>query len=159
MLIPHWGGIARALAGLALMGGAAVAEGVGVVSVSLILLLLLLAVLFTELSALLARLGVVRPDIDVIQFMVRWRKQEKELPPISLTASFLQFGFSIMTIPAVKVLSPDFLYDDLMRASGLGLLVLLIVTVLCGAAAFLVWTGRLGARAPREQQIEAERNA
>ena len=90
--------------------------------------------------------------------MVRWRKQEKELPPISLTAS-LQFGFSIMVIPAVKVLSPGFLYDDLMRASGLGLLVLLIVTVLCVAAAFLVWTGRLGARAPREQQIEAERNA
>jgi hypothetical protein len=64
-----------------------------------------------------------------------------------------------VTIPAVKVLSPGFLYDDLMRALGLGLLVLLIVTVLCAAAAFLVWTGRLGARAPREQQIKAERNA
>lgn len=159
MLIPHWGGIARTLAGLVLMGGAAVDEGVGVVSVSLILLLLLLAVLFTELSALLARLGVARPDIDVIQFIVRWRKQEKELPPISLTASFLQFGFSIATIPAVKAFSPGFLYDDVMRASGLGLLALLIGTVLCGATALLAWMGRLGAQAPREQQIEAERNA
>ena len=159
MLIPHWGGIARALAGLALMGGAAVGQGLGVVSVSLILMILLLAVLFTALSALLARLGVVRPEIDVIQLVVRWRNQETELPPISLTASFLQFGFSIVTIPAVKALSPGLLYDDVMRASGLSLLALLIGTVLCAAAAFLVWIGRLGARAPREQQIEAERNA
>jgi hypothetical protein len=159
MLIPHWGGIARALAGLALMGGAAVEQGVGVVSVSLIVLMLLLAVLFTELSALIARLGVTRPDIDVIQFIVRWHKQEKELPPISLTASFLQFGFSIMTIPAVKALSPAFLYGDVVRASGVGLLALLIATVLCGAAAWVVWMGRLSAQAPREQQIEAERNA
>jgi hypothetical protein len=159
MLIPHWGGIARTLAGLALMGGAAVEQGVGAVSVSLVLLLLLLAVLFIELSALLARLGVARPDIDVIQFIVRWHKQEKELPPISLTASFLQFGFSIMTIPAVKALSPAFLYGDVVRASGVGLLALLIATVLCGAVAWVVWMGRLSAQAPREQQIEAERNA
>jgi hypothetical protein len=120
---------------------------------------LLLAVLFTGLSALFARLGVVWPDVDVIQFVIRWRRQEKELPPISLTASFLQFGFSVITLPAVKVLSPGFLYDDVMQASGLGLLAVLIVTVLCGAAVFLVWIGRLGARAPREQQIEAEHNA
>jgi hypothetical protein len=64
-----------------------------------------------------------------------------------------------MTIPAVKALSPAFLYGDVVRASGVGLLVLLVATVLCGALAWVVWMGRLSAKAPREQQIEAERNA
>ena len=61
------------------------------------------------LSAIVAWAGVTRPDIDVIQLMVRWGRRENELPAISIGASVLQFLLSIATIPAAKLLPPSVL--------------------------------------------------
>ena len=69
---------------------------------------LVLAVAWSILaiSAVLARLGVARPEIDVVQLVVRWGRREKELAPVSIGAAVFQFLLSIVTIPAVKLLPP-----------------------------------------------------
>ena len=100
MLLPHWGGLARSVAGLVLIALTARVEGVGPATVGLLPFVLALACAILALSAVLAWLGVARPDIDVVQFVVRCGLREKELQPISIGASVLQFLLAIATIPA-----------------------------------------------------------
>ncbi|HWN22552.1 MAG TPA: hypothetical protein VNP93_11305, partial [Gaiellaceae bacterium] len=109
LLLPHWGGLARCGAGLVCMAVAAWQEGLGPASVGLVPLVLALAWSILALSAALARAGVARPDLDVFQFVVRRGRQEKELAPVTLSASLLQFLLSIATIPAAKLLPPSVL--------------------------------------------------
>src|SRR6185436_1142114 len=87
LLLPHWGGLARAGAGLAFVVLAAWQEGVAPVSLLLVPLVLALAWFVLAVSAALARAGVARPDVDVVQFVVRWGRRERELTPISVGAS------------------------------------------------------------------------
>jgi hypothetical protein len=156
MLLPHWGGLARSVAGLVLIALTARHEGVGPETAGLLPFVLALAFSILALSAVLAWLGVARPDIDVVQFVVRWGLREKELPPISIGASVLQFLLAIATIPAVKIFPPSVLYQPEIGPSTGALLSTLGVSAALGGLAYLLWSGRIEWRAPTEQQREAE---
>jgi hypothetical protein len=156
MLLPHWGGLARSVAGLVLVALTARYEGVGPATAGLLPFVLALAFSILALSAVLASLGVARPDIDVVQFVVRWGLRERELPPISIGASVLQFLLAIATIPAVKIFPPSVLYQPEIGPSAGALLATLGVSAALGGIAYLLWSGRIEWRAPAEQQREAE---
>jgi hypothetical protein len=159
LLLPHWGALARCAAGLVLLTVAAWQEGLAPGSVLLVPLVLALAWLILAISAALARLAVARPEIDVVQVVVRWRGRVKELPPLSLSASFLQFVLSITTVPAAKLLPPSVLYQPELSPSVHALLVALGSSVVLGALVYWLWWGRIEFDAPREQQREAEEHA
>lgn len=156
LLLPHWGGLARVAAGLVWVGLAAWQEGLGPTSAALLPFALALALSILAISAVLARAGVIRPDLDVVQFVVRWGGREKEAPPISIGASVFQFLLSIVTIPAAKLLPPSVLYQPEIGPSRDALLVALAVSVALLAPVYLLWSGRIELTAPAEQQREAE---
>jgi hypothetical protein len=156
LLLPHWGGLARSAAGLVCLGLAAWQEGWGPASAGLVPLVLGLAWSTLAISAVLARGGVARPDLDVVQFVVRLGKREQELPPISIGASVLQFLLSIATIPVVKLLAPSVLYQPEIGPSAGALLLTVGAAVALLVPVYFLWAGRIGLSAPREQQREAE---
>jgi hypothetical protein len=156
LLLPHWGGLARSAAGFVCVALAAWQEGLGPASAGLVPFVLALAWWVVALSALLARAGVARPDIDVIQFVVRWRRRENEVAPISIGASLLQFLLSITTIPVVKLFPPSILYQPEIGPSPEALLVTLAVSAALIPLVYLAWSGRVELKAAPEQQREAE---
>ena len=159
MLLPHWGGLARAAAGFVCVALAAWQEGVGPATAALVPFVLALAWSILAISAVIAWAGVARPDLDVVQFVVRWGRREKEAPPISIGASVLQFLLSIVTIPAVKLLPPSVLYQPEIGPSPEALLVALAMSVGLVVPVYFLWSGRIEVRAPAEQQREAEEQA
>jgi hypothetical protein len=159
MLIPHWGGLARVAAGLVCLGIAAWHDGLAPASVALVPLILALGFAILAISAILGRAGVARPHLDVFQLFVRWGGRERELAPVSITAAAFQFVLSIITIPAVKLLEPSVLYRPELAPSTGTLLVTLAVSVVLAGLVYVVWAGRIGKDAPREQQREAEEHA
>jgi hypothetical protein len=159
MLLPHWGGLARCAAGVVCLGAAAWEEGLGPVSVGLVPFVIALGWSILAISAILARVGVARPDLDVFQVVVRWGRREKELHPISISAALFQFVLTIVTLPAVKVLPPSVLYRPEAGPSMAALLVVLAVSAVLLAAVYGVWAGQIRRAAPREQQREAEEHA
>jgi hypothetical protein len=156
LLLPHWGGLARAAAGVVCLALAAWQEGLGPASPALLPLLLALAWSILAISALLARAGVARPDIDVVQFVVRWGRRERDLAPLSIGASVFQFLLAIATIPAVKLLPPSVLYQPELGPSPEALVLALAVSVALVAAVYLSWSGHIEWDAPADQQREAE---
>jgi hypothetical protein len=156
LLLPHWGGLARCVAGLVFLALAAWHEGIGSASPALVPFVLALALSIVGVSAALARAGVARPDIDVLQFVVRWRRREKELPPISLSASVFQFALSIATIPAAKLLPPSVLYQPAIGPSATALLLVIVVSFTLLGLVYLLWFDRIALTAVAEQQREAE---
>jgi hypothetical protein len=159
LLLPHWGGLARFGAGFACLVLAAWQDGLGPASAALVPFVLAVAWSVLALSAVLARAGVARPDLDVFQIVVRWGGREKEAPPVSIGASFFQFLLSIVTIPAVKLLPPSVLYQPELGPSRDALLAALGVSVALAMLVWLLWAGRIQLAAPREQQREAEKHA
>ena len=159
LLLPHWGGLARFAAGLVCVALAAWQEGLGPASAALVPFALALGWSILALSAVLAWAGVTRPDIDVVQFVVRWGRRENELPAISIGASVLQFFLSIATIPAVKVLSPSALYQPEIGPSMAALLVTLAATAALTLLVYVLWSDRIEVKAPAEQQREAEEHS
>lgn len=159
LLIPHWGGLARSLAGLVLLALAAWQVGIGLVSAALVPLVLVLAWSILAISAVLARAGVARPDLDVVQFVVRRGRRENALPPISIGASVFQFFLSVATIPAVKLLPPSVLYQSAIGPSGEALVVSIAVALALLALVYVSWRGRFQLRAPAEQQRDAEEDS
>ena len=155
-LIPHWGGLARFAAGLAFMAAAAWQTGIGLASLGLVPFVLALAWWTVGVSVLAARAGVAWPHFDVIQFVVRWGKREKELEPISIGASVLQFLLTIVTLPIAKLLPPSVLYQPELGPSPTALVVSLVVSVALFVLVAVVWRGRIELEAPAEQQREAE---
>lgn len=156
LLLPHWGGLARAGAGLAFVILAAWQEGVAPVSLLLVPLVLALAWFVLAVSAALARAGVARPDVDVVQFVVRWGRRQRELTPISVCASVFQFLLTIVTLPVAKLLPPSILYQPEIGPSPAALVVLLGLCAGSSAVAYLAWSNRVVIHAPAEQQREAE---
>jgi hypothetical protein len=159
LLLPHWGGFARFAAGIVCIAAAAWHEGVGPATLALVPLLLALAWTVLAVSALFARGGVARPDLDVVQLVVRWGGRERELRPLSIGAAVLQFLLAIATIPAVKLLPPSVLYRPELGPSSGALLWSLAVSAVLVALVWLAWWSRIEWRAPREQQREAEEHA
>jgi hypothetical protein len=159
ILIPHWGGLARTLAGGLLLAGAAYVEGVGAGTVLVVPLLVMLAASLICLSAIVARPGVARPDLDVVQVVLRWGGKEHELQPISMGASVLQVLLGMMTIPAVKLLSPDVLFQPELAPSTAAFALTAAVTALLVALTFALWNPRIDWQAPAGQQREAEKHA
>jgi hypothetical protein len=156
MLLPHWGGLARAGAGAVLVVLAAWQEGVGPVSLLLVPLVLALAWFVLAVSAALARAGVARPDVDVVQFVVRWGGRDRELTPISIGASVFQFLLTIVTLPVAKLLPPSVLYQPEIGPSPTAFLVSLALFAASSAAVYFTWSSRVVLQAPPEQQREAE---
>jgi hypothetical protein len=159
LLIPHWAALARFGAGAVLMAVAASHEGLALASVALIPLVLALAWLVVVISAAFARVALIRPEMDVVQVNVRWGGRDREFPPGSLSASVLQFLLSISTIPAAKLLDPTVLYQPELAPSLEALLAVLIASAISGVLVYLLWSGRIAATAPAEQQREAEEHA
>ena len=159
LLLPHWGGLARFAAGAVCLGAAAWQEGLGARSVGLPPFVLALAWSILAVSALLARAGVARPDLDVFQFVVRWGGREKELRPVSISAALLQFVLTIATLPAAKLLPPSLLYQPELGPSFGALLVAAALSTALLALVSLLWRRRIEWEAPEEQQREAEEHA
>jgi hypothetical protein len=159
LLLPHWGGLARCLAGLVLLAGVAWQEGLGPASAALVPLVLALAWSILAISAVLARAGLARPDLDVVQMVVRWGRREKELPPVSISAAVFQFLLGITTIPVAKLLPPSVLYQPELGPSLDALLVALALSAVLVMLVYLLWSGRIELKAPTEQQREAEKHA
>jgi hypothetical protein len=159
LLLPHWGGLARCAAGLVCLGLAAWQAGLAPASAGIVPFVLALAWTVLAISALLARAGVARPDLDVVQFVVRWGGRERELRPLSIGAAVVQFLLSVATIPAVKLLPPSVLYQPELAPSPAALLVSLALAGVFFLLVYLFWFGRIDWRAPAEQQREAEEHA
>jgi hypothetical protein len=160
VFIPHWGAGAKAVAGLALLAGAAAHEGVGMATAGIPALVLLIVIAVEGLSLITARLGVARPDLDVLFIVVhRPGHPERALPGISLGASCVQLLINIGAYPAVKALPPTVFYRPeigpapaLLVGSAGAALVLLV-------GGWLAWRGRIARQAPAEQQREADESA
>ena len=159
LLLPHWGGLARSAAGIVCLALAGRHEGLGPATLALVPFVLAVAWSILAISAVMARAGVARPDLDVLQIVVRLGRRETEMAPISIGASVFQFLLSIITIPAVKLLPPSVLYQPELGPSREALLVALGVAVALTALVWLLWAGRIELHAPREQQREAEEHA
>jgi hypothetical protein len=159
LLIPHWGGLARTVAGVVCLVLVGWEVGVGPATVALVPFVLAIAWIVLALSALLARAGVARPDLDVFQLVVRWGGRERDLPAVSIGASVLQFLLSIATIPAVKVLPPSVLYQPELGPSPAALLVSAVASALLVPAVYAAWSGRIRLEASGDQQREAEEHA
>lgn len=159
LLLPHWGGLARCVAGLVCLGLAAWQEGIGATSVALVPLVLAIAWSILAISAVLARVGVARPERDVVQILVRWGGRVRELPQVSIGAAILQFALSIVTIPTVKLLPPSVLYGPELGPSGNILLASAAVSAILLILVYALWSGRMRVDAPADQQREAEEHA
>jgi hypothetical protein len=159
LLLPHWGGLARCAAGLVCLAVAAWYEGLGPASVALVPFVLALGWSILAISAVLARAGVARPDLDVVQLVLRWGKREKESRPISIGAAVFQFLLSVATIPIVKLAPPSVLYQPEVRPSFDVLLIALVSAAVLVALVYLAWLGRIDWSASAEQQREAEEHA
>jgi hypothetical protein len=157
LLILHWAAGAKALAGLVLLGVSASRDGIGPATVGVPVLALALVVFVLALSLVVARLGVARPDRDVVFLTIR-RPGHKDhaLPGISIGASLLQVLLNLGPYPAVKVLGPDTLFQPVLGPAPDVLGWTLAVTAVLVGAAVLAWWGRLTWHAPQEQQREAE---
>jgi hypothetical protein len=156
LLLPHWGGLARFAAGLVFLALAAWQAGLGPASVALVPFLAALAWSILAISAVLARAGVARPGVDVVQFVVRWGRREREFPPISIGASAFQLVLAIVTIPAAKLLPPSVLYQPEIGPSANALLLAFAASAALLVLVYLLWAGRIEISAPAEQQREAE---
>ncbi len=159
LVLPHWGGLARCAAGLVCLGIAAWQDGLGPASAALVPFVLVLAWSILAISAVLARGGVARPDVDVVQVVVRWGGQEKESRPLSISAAVFQFLLSITTIPVVKILPPSVLYQPELGPSLDALLIAGALSIILLVLVYFLWSGRIEVNAPPDQQREAEEHA
>jgi hypothetical protein len=159
LLLPHWGGLARSAAGLVCLGLAAWKTGLGPASLALVPFVLALAWVVLAISAVLARGGIARPDLDVVQVTVRWGGRERAYPAVSIGAAVFQFFLSIITVPVAKLLPPSALYQPELGPSTNALLVTLALSAVLAVLVYVLWFGRIEWNAPREQQVEAEENA
>lgn len=158
ILLPHWAGGVKSIAGLGLASYAAYQEGVSLATLGVVPVIVFTCAVSLALSMLFARAGCARPDLDVFQVTVnRPNRKPLELPGMSWGASVVQALLNVMTFPSVKLLAPSALYSPELAPSGRVLAWFGLTAAILTAAAFAAWAGRLAWRAPRPQQREAER--
>lgn len=157
VLIPHWAGGVKSIAGFGFLAWAALQEGIGWGAAGLVLVVINVCIVAIALSMIVARAGCARPDLDVFHISVkRPRRRTIALPGMSIGASFVQLLLNIMTFPAVKLLDPSVLFSPKLSASPGLVAVSGLVALLMAAAALGAWGTRLAWQAPRRQQREAE---
>ena len=158
--IPHWAGGAKAIAGAVMVGYAGWKLGFAPEAVLIVPFSVAVAVFIATVSAIAARGGVLRPDLDVVQFTIRRPgKKEVVLPGTSITASILQIVLGTFTLPALKLLPPSQFFSPEIGPSVSLTLWSLVVAAVTTVAMTWVWRERLAWNAPREQQREAEKPA
>jgi hypothetical protein len=167
LLIPHWAPGVKTASGFALMLAAIVVEGVGPATLGAPLLVVAITTGSLALSVLVARFGVARPDLDVLGIIVRRPgRTDRELPGMSVGALCVQILLNILTIPAVKLFPPTFLYQPEFGPSLAALGWSWAVATAFSGLALLAWAGRLRwsetsarrrrpSRAPAESRQEA----
>jgi hypothetical protein len=155
IFIPHWIAAAKAGGG-AIMLGYGATEGLGPATIGLPFAVFFVTGAFLALSVAFSRLGVARPEFDVFFVTVR-RPGGKayELPGFTVTGMSMQLLSNFGVFPAVEILKPSALYRPEIGPSPEFLLVTGVACVVITAIAWLVWRGRITARAPREQEREA----
>jgi hypothetical protein len=160
MFIPHWAGAAKSLAGLVMVVIVAIDTGVGWATAAILPFAFATAILVVAISVVAARFGVVRPDLDVIRFIIRRpRREDRELPGMSLTASTLQIVLGALTLPAIKVFEPAAFYQPEIGPSPDVLLGTTLAAIAATVVALLAWRGSLVVQAPAVEQREAEKPA
>ncbi|MBI2760777.1 MAG: hypothetical protein HYX51_05060 [Chloroflexi bacterium] len=160
ILLPHWAASAKAAAGFALAVAAAWHEGAGVATLGLPVFIVAICSAVIGLSLVVARAGVARPDLDVLNIVVkRPGRKDHELPGISLGASVVQLLANVGSFPAVKLFAPSMFYQPEIGPSPRVLALSAAIGALLTLAGYAAWRGRMSWRAPREQQREAERVA
>lgn len=149
ILVPHWAGGVKSLAGAALAAWAAAHEGVSPATAGVVPVILFTCAVSVALSMLFARAGCARPDIDVFQVTVRRPGHPPlEFPGMSWGASFVQALLNILTFPSVKLLPPSVLYQPEMAPSPKLLAWYGGFAVVLTVAAFAAWCGRLAWASP-----------
>lgn len=157
VLVPRWAALAKVAAGLAMLGVAVAAVGVGPRSLLLLPLGLAIGLAVTGVSLVVARVGVAFPAWDVVFVVVQRPGQpDRRLPGISIGGMAVQLVLNIGAFPAVKVLSPSVLYRPEIAPNGPLFLSTASIAAACVVAAALAWRGRIAWHAPREQQREAD---
>jgi hypothetical protein len=157
LLIPQWGSATKVLAGVLMMAGAAWSEGWAPRTLTVVPGVMLLGAIVLAISLLVARLGVARPDLDVVSLVIRRPGHpEHELPAVSLGGMFVQFLTQIGVFPLVKLAAPSILYAPALSVSTAWLGLLAAVAVVSTLLALLVWRGRIDMHAPVQQQLEVE---
>jgi hypothetical protein len=160
VFLPHWAGGAKAIAGVAMLIVAARSEGWGPESLGLAPFVVATGALVVALSALAARWGVARPDIDVVHFVVRRpSRKDIEIPGLSISAAVLQILLGAFTLPTIKLLPASAMYQPEIAPSPQFLAGMVAAASIAVAAALWAWRGRISLRAPREQQRKAEEPA
>lgn len=145
---PHWAAGVKAVAGGGLLLWAAWHEGASLASLALVPEVLLIALGSLALSLAIARLGALRPDIDVIQFAIRQpKRRERVLPAFSMSAAVLEACLNLGPFPFVKALPPGVLYRPAMAPSAGLLGWTLALAAVASAAAIAAWWGRIDVRA------------
>ena len=157
ILIPHWAGGAKAIAGFGMLGVAAYYEGIGPATAGVIPFAVATGLLVIAISAAAARWGVLRPEHDVIHVVLkRPTKDDIKLPGISLSASALQVILGAFTLPTVKLLPPSTLYQPEVGPSPVFLLATTLAAAVASLVALWVWRGHIAVRATHEHQRKAE---
>lgn len=162
LLAPRPGAAAKIAAGATMVAVAAASEGVGTGTLTVALVAAAIGLAFTGLSLLVARVGVARPDLDVLFVSVRSPgRKARSLPGLSLGAVVVQLVANVGVFPLVKSTDPDILYGETMRASLVLLGVSIGVALAAVTPAVAVWRGRvtLAASDRRAQQIDTELDA
>ena len=157
VFIPHWAAGAKVAAGLGMFAAALVNAGVGPATLGLPVLILAIAVSVTAISVMVARLGVARPDLDVVYLTIkRPRHEDYTLPGISIGGMLIQLVLNIGAFPAVKLLPPSVLYRPELGPSPAFLWGSVALAALSVLGAWVTWRGRIAWHALPEQQREAE---
>jgi hypothetical protein len=129
---PKWEGIARALAGLTLLTWAGYEAGLSAATLWFVPDTLLLIIALFCFSGVLARLSIAWPELDIIHLKVHWLNKDMELPPLSITTSFLQLWLTVAALPIVAAVSPDVLFQPELAPSR-------DVGIVCGLLALVTF--------------------
>ena len=157
VLRPHWAAAAKAAAGAAMVAGALVHEGGSVGSSAIPVVVFAIATGVTALSLAVARLGVARPDLDVLFIAVsRPGRGERSFPGLSVGGLAVQFALNIGVIPLAKVAAPTILYRSAMAPSAGMVASASLAAAALGLLAWWAWRGRIVRHPAAEQQREAE---
>jgi hypothetical protein len=153
VLRPHWAALGKLAAGVFLIGYAAAREGVSPESLGIVPLVLAIAVWVLAVSALLARAGTARPDLDVVQIVFHRAGKPYPLVPVSLGAAIFQAFLSLWTVlalalPAQSLFQPEFAPTGALLGASVA------VALVFGAAAALAWKPYLsGERRVRGKRV------